>query len=113
MTDKNDSKTSDEPNPHEFPKDDVEALAGDEYVKKSDPITIVNEFAVAEIRKVHTRKGERLEIKSPKKGHIIRLDALELECLSWQGKDIFDEFLKHPHGPPNPENTDDIRPDGN
>ncbi len=51
------------------------------------------------IDKVQTRNGERLEIASPRLGFRIQLDAMELESLSWQRKDIFSQFLNNPYGP--------------
>jgi hypothetical protein len=80
--------------------DNSDGVEQDEgYITKGSTNKIVNEFALVEVRKIQTPKGERLEIESPKKGHVIRLDALELESLTWQEKDIFDEFLRDPHGP--------------
>lgn len=64
-----------------------------------DPIIIANEFAEVEVRKVRTRNGVRLEIYSPKLGYRIRLDALELEALSWQPVETFSKFLETPWGP--------------
>lgn len=61
-------------------------------------IQIGNEFATVTVRKVHTRNGVRLEIESPKLGYKIRLDALELESLTWQHKDVFTKFLENPFG---------------
>lgn len=71
----------------------------DEYVESGETVEIVNEFAHSTVTVIHTPKGDRLEIKSPKRGHCIRLDAVELESLSWQDKSIFSEFLEDPHGP--------------
>lgn len=62
-------------------------------------IEIANEFAVARVRKVNTRNGERLEISAPKQGSRILLDPLELESLTWQTPEVFAEFLTTPHGP--------------
>jgi hypothetical protein len=73
------------------------AVDEDGYV--GDPIQIVNEFAQVEIQKVKTKKGERLEIRSPKLGYSIRLDAIDLESLSWQEPEKFDELLEEPYGP--------------
>ena len=64
-----------------------------------EPITIANEFAEVEIRKVRTRNGVRLEIRSPKLDYMVRLDALELEALSWQPVETFSRFLETPWGP--------------
>jgi len=62
-------------------------------------IEIANEFALARVRKVNTRNGERLEISAPKQGSRILLDPLELESLTWQTPEVFAEFLTTPHGP--------------
>jgi len=64
-----------------------------------DPVLISNEFAVVRVRKVYTRNGERLEIVAPKLGHVIRLDPLELESLTWQDHAYFSQLLRSPLGP--------------
>lgn len=77
---------------------DTTPVADDDgYV--GEPSQVVNEFAQVEIQKVKTRKGERLEIRSPKLGYSFRLDALDLESLSWQEPEKFDELLEEPYGP--------------
>lgn len=58
---------------------------------------ITNEFAQVEIRKVKTGKGERLEIYDRENGDSIRLDALELESLTWQDNERFDELFEAEH----------------
>lgn len=68
-----------------------------------ETIVIANEFAHVELRKVWTRNGERLEIRSPRLDRQIRLDPLELESLTWQTTETFTGFLETPFGPePNP-----------
>jgi hypothetical protein len=62
-------------------------------------IEIANEFALARVRKVRTRNGERLEISAPKQESKILLDPLELESLTWQTPETFAEFLTEPFGP--------------
>lgn len=64
-----------------------------------EPMVIANEFAEVEVRKVKTRNGFRLEIRSPKLGYRVRLDALELEALSWQPVETFSRMLETPWGP--------------
>lgn len=49
-----------------------------------EPITVANEFADVQIRRVDTRNGSRLLICSPKSGQWVSLDALEIEALTWQ-----------------------------
>jgi hypothetical protein len=72
---------------------------GDEGIETVEEFAIVNEFALARVRKIRTRNGERLEIHSPRFGHTIRLDALTLEALSWQTEDVTSQFLAEPVGP--------------
>ena len=50
----------------------------------NEPITVANEFAEVEVRRVDTRNGSRLLISAPRTGRSISLDALELEALTWQ-----------------------------
>lgn len=64
------------------------------------PMVIANEFAEVLVRRVRTRNGVRLEVSSPRMGTRIRLDALELESLTWQDPEVFSEFLEDPFGPP-------------
>ena len=49
-----------------------------------EPLTVANEFAEVEVRRVDTRNGSRLLIRSPRSGQWITLDALEVEALTWQ-----------------------------
>lgn len=62
-------------------------------------ITIGNEFTTVRVRRERTRNGERLAIESTRLGHAIRLDALELESLSWQEPALFSRLLESPYGP--------------
>ncbi len=62
-------------------------------------LEITNEFALIRVRKIWTRNGARLEIRSPRLGCAIRLDALALESLTWQPMDTFTKFLETPFGP--------------
>lgn len=64
-----------------------------------DVIEIGNEFALVQLRRVPTRNGVRLEIRSPKLGYAILLDPLELESLTWQSTETFAKLLEHPFGP--------------
>ena len=43
--------------------------------------------------KIFTSKGERLELREPG-GQYIRLDAIELESLSWQDPSVFAELIR-------------------
>lgn len=58
------------------------------------PVVIANEFVDVEVRRVHTRNGVRLEIFSPRRGTSVRLDAMVLDCLTWQPPQVFSELLR-------------------
>jgi hypothetical protein len=62
-------------------------------------LELANEYALVQVRKVHTRNGVRLEISAPRLDRTIRLCPLELETLTWQTADTFSEFLRSPFGP--------------
>ncbi len=64
-----------------------------------EDIRVSNEFADVFVRKVQTRNGERLEIEAPRRGFKIRLDAVELESLTWQTSETFSRFLRSSIGP--------------
>ncbi|QKW11205.1 dihydrodiol dehydrogenase [Streptomyces sp. NA04227] len=60
---------------------------------------MVNEFTAVRISKISTRNGHRVEIRSLRLGHHVRLDPLALESISWQTPDVFSRFLDQPFGP--------------
>ena len=57
-------------------------------------LTISNEFGQVDVRKVATRNGERLEVRDRETGSAIRLDALELESLTWVDNERFEELFR-------------------
>jgi hypothetical protein len=57
------------------------------------PILIANEFADVVVRRVDTRNGMRLDIWSPRRGSRILLDAVALDCLSFQEPGLITELL--------------------
>lgn len=63
------------------------------------PVVIANEFADVEVRPVATRNGMRLEILSPRRGTRILLDAVALDCLSYQDPEIISSLLERTPGP--------------
>lgn len=67
--------------------------------KNTEYLEIANEFATVVIRKVLTRNGVRLEIRSPKLGTFIHLDPLALESLTWQTHETFAKLLSNPYEP--------------
>ncbi|GAA1517011.1 hypothetical protein [Nocardioides humi] len=62
------------------------------------PIVVANEFADVVVRKAHTRNGVRLEIWSPRRGTVIHLDAVALDCLSYQEPELITELLARTPG---------------
>jgi hypothetical protein len=62
-------------------------------------IVVSNEFAAVTVRKVATRNGERLEIRSMGHDQAIKLDALALEALTWSTPLEVGKGLETPHGP--------------
>lgn len=63
------------------------------YIEKQETETVSDEYTTVEFRKIFTPAGERLEIEAPAIGRSIRLDAMELESLSWQDAETFLAFL--------------------
>lgn len=57
------------------------------------PIVIANEFADVVVSRVQTRNGMRLDIWSPRRGTRILLDAVALDCLSYQEPELITEML--------------------
>lgn len=71
----------------------------DEVTAESERIVVANEFAEVAVRRVATRNGTRLEIFSPRRGTRILLDAVELDCLSYQEPGVFTTMLEQtPNG---------------
>lgn len=62
-------------------------------------LRLVNEFAEARVRLVHTRNGVRLAVSAPKLGREVLLCPLQLESLTWQPPETFSSFLSTPFGP--------------
>ncbi|MEV0029570.1 dihydrodiol dehydrogenase [Nocardia sp. NPDC050793] len=58
-----------------------------------------NEFADVVVRVVTAGNGERLEIRSPRRGTFVRLDPVELEALTWQPTEVFTRMLEGSIGP--------------
>lgn len=62
------------------------------------PIVIANEFADVVVRRVPTRNGMRLDIWSPRRGTRVLLDAVALDCLSFQEPELITEMLSRNPG---------------
>ncbi len=58
-------------------------------LRREQPIEIANEFAIVHVTKVHTPNGVRLEISSPRRRRLIRLDPLELESIACHDDESF------------------------
>ena len=67
----------------------AERSTDDSLLRREEAIEIANEFAYVHVRKVNTRNGERLEIESPRRGSLIRLDPLELEAIACKDDESF------------------------
>jgi len=65
----------------------------------TEAIVVANEFAVVSLRKVHTRNGERLEIRSLGHDQSVLLDAIALEALTWSTPLEVGRGLETPFGP--------------
>jgi hypothetical protein len=75
---------------------DMTALPSDGGV--DGPIVIANEFADVVVRRVRTRNGMRLEIWSPRRKTRVHLDAVALDCLSYQPPETFTAMLERTPG---------------
>lgn len=54
---------------------------------------IANEFTGVRVRKVKTAQGERLELRLPRTGACIQLDAMQLEAIVALKSEHFSEFI--------------------
>jgi hypothetical protein len=73
--------------------------AGDSSAGGVGPeITITNEFTSVTVRKVRTRNGERLEIRSLRVPNTTRLDPLVLESFIWRPFEELAKGLETPFG---------------
>ncbi len=71
-----------------------------------EPITIANEFAEVQVRRIDTRNGSRLQITSPRTGQSISLDALEVEALTRQNARTLTAMVGNAIGPLLPDETE-------
>lgn len=70
---------------------DPDALQG--VVETGEWFGIGNEFTGAQIRKVWTRNGERLQVYIPARGTTILLDAMQLEIIAAQDAGQFSQLF--------------------
>ena len=76
-----------------------------------EPLTVANEFAEVQVRRVDTRNGSRLLITAPRTGQWISLDALEVESLTRQNARTLTAMVGNSYGPllPDPETCPEER----
>ncbi len=67
--------------------------ADDGIIGEEGSFGIANEFTGVKVRKVITRNGERLELATPKFGHRVLLDAMQLEVISTLTPEKFNELF--------------------
>lgn len=63
-------------------------------VDKKEYIQIANEFTCIQLRKIHTRNGEMLEIDCKKNDEKIILDAMQLESLTLLKPEDFSKIFE-------------------
>ena len=68
-----------------------------------EPLMIANEFAEVIVRKVETRNGVRLLIRSAKSGQWVSIDPLEAESLTWQNEKTYAAMVGNMFAPLIPE----------
>lgn len=65
-------------------------------VRTEVEFVVEDENGTVTVRKIRTAKGHRLEV-DPGSGDRIRIDALGLESLSWQGEEFVSELVDGDH----------------
>jgi len=76
--------------------DDLSALMRDAV---GETLTLANEFAEVQVRRVDTRNGSRLLITAPRTGQWISMDALEVEALTRQNTRTLTAMVGNSQGP--------------
>jgi hypothetical protein len=71
----------------------------------AEGFVVSNEFAAVSLRKVRTRNGERVEIRSLGHDQVVLLDAITLEALTWSSPLEVGQGLETPFGPDPSEPT--------
>jgi hypothetical protein len=74
---------------------DAEPREDEHFIREGETPAIEDDVAAVEFRKICTPAGERLEVESPAAGSHIRLDAIELEALTWQNAETYLEFIEN------------------
>ena len=81
----------------------------EELESGGDWIEIGNEFATVSVRRVLTRNGARLQVRSSKLDTDVFLDSVLLESLTWQTSESFSLFLETPLEPLSTDRASDPR----
>ncbi|MHC3437432.1 hypothetical protein ACYJ1Y_04850 [Natrialbaceae archaeon A-gly3] len=63
------------------------------YVSTIEEFDVSSPERTVTVRKLKTRKGERVEFESPVDESTLSVDALGLESLAWQELDVFAAYL--------------------
>jgi len=87
----NEAGSGNPPDPLRFPEHEIQP--------DTDWLEVGNEFATVSVRRVRTRNGARLEIRSPRRELSVFLDATLLDALSWQTADSLSLLLETPLEP--------------
>lgn len=68
------------------------------HIDRGETFEIDDEMTTVTVTKIFTPKGERLELRA-EDGSYSRVDAIELECLSWQDSALFADLAAADVGP--------------
>jgi hypothetical protein len=79
--------------------DDALRFPEEEVEPDSDWVEIGNEFATVLTRRVRTRNGNRLQIRSPRRELSVFLAATLLDALTWQTAESMSLLLETPLEP--------------
>lgn len=63
------------------------------YVSTVEEFDVSSPERTVTVRKIKTRKGERVEFESSVDENVLSVDALGLESLAWQESDVFAAYL--------------------
>ena len=74
---------------------DAEPKEDEHFIREGETHAIEDDVTTVEFRKIFTPAGERLEVESPAASSRIRLDAIELEALTWQDAETYREFIEN------------------
>jgi hypothetical protein len=76
------------------------------------PVRVTDGDVAVVLSKIHTPKGERLEIADPDSERTVRLDAIQIESLSWQDQAFFAGLVAESSVPAAETSAEGPAPDG-